>query len=774
MRTHDHDGFLEAVAAAANTDDELVVPVFVIDPTMHLRSQSPSSLRRLHASLLSLEKDLMSISSSLLAPLVVRTGAASSVLPTLADEINASTCHVIADDVISTRRNVQRSTCNALIAMDVEVIRWDTSLRPSAPWTSIGENGIRKGNIPSFFPDYCAIADSLSIEEPKKHFFRGLVEDDNPMITAAAYPSEGIPSLEKLIKMAESETPDAVLKARSSRPTISTTEPYDDLVTRWSTEASARKALKEYVSVGKDEFADTHFIASDAANVGSAFIKFRPSQSMYASAMARVQKNNKPSDVFALREAPTRAFTPALSLGSISAREVVGAARNKSPVTPPQFFWEKKNRDNTNNRAQLFPSDDPFLGRSSEGSLSDVVEWREWFHLLAERSLELQEIGESGTSGGEKSMSGDPREQGTIHYWRWKEQHLVRYITWPAGKDYMEDNEEDRSPAMLLVHGFAASAEQWERLVHSLRKQGVDSAGKDKTPPIFAVDLLGFGHSEKPGLSYTQYLWESQIIDFSMEVMEAQPMVLVGNSIGGGLSAGAASSLGNDICRGVILCNTAGVLEDPSTYSGYDGGNYSGPGKSSIMTYTEAAMKGNPNEAPYSPVPIFGNNVLDLFGKVIIKTIYPQIEKRLSLIYGNRLENADPAVTYAIQQSAVGPGSDNVVGSGQKLSINRPLNEVLFSDNKDDGFPILVVVGLDDRVSSPAVAKTRAELFSRLKSEKVNVKIIEDGGHCPHDEVPEKVASIMLEWLPTSHKQVEDQEAKLKKTQFMEEEIMSS
>merc|ERR1712194_307710 len=250
---------------------------------------------------------------------------------------------------------------------------------------------------------------------------------------------------------------------------------------------------------------------------------------------------------------------------------------------------------------------------------------------------------------------------------------------------------------------------------------------------------------EKPSLSYTQYLWEAQIVDFCVEVMEAAPVVLVGNSIGGGLSAGAAASLGKDICKGLVLCNTAGVLKDPDDYEGYTINTAAkNVPRLEISTFTEAAMEGNPNEAPYGPVPLFGNNVLDLFGRAVIRFIYPQIDQRLSLIYGNRLANADEAVSYAIKQSAKGPGSANVIGAGQKLAENRPLNEVL------RGFPTLVVMGLEDQVSSPAVAKGRAELFKRLPE--VEVECIEEGGHCPHDEVPDAVASALLKWFSSPNR----------------------
>lgn len=252
-------------------------------------------------------------------------------------------------------------------------------------------------------------------------------------------------------------------------------------------------------------------------------------------------------------------------------------------------------------------------------------------------------------------------------------------------------------------------------------------------PPVYAMDLLGFGHSEKPGVSYTQYLWEAQIADFAVEVMGGVPLILAGNSIGGGLSAGAAASL-KGLCRGLVLLNTAGALEDPDEY-------VPPPSK----THTEMAYEGNP-ESPYRPVPLLGRNGLDLFGTVVVRAVYPQIERRLSLIYANRPSNADPALIRSVQEGAASPGSPNVVGSGQKLAPNRPLNELL-KEPHGFGGPVLVLTGADDRVSSPAVARRRAELFSRLRKG-VDAVLVEEAGHCPHDETPDIVAEEVWRWFP--------------------------
>ena len=62
------------------------------------------------------------------------------------------------------------------------------------------------------------------------------------------------------------------------------------------------------------------------------------------------------------------------------------------------------------------------------------------------------------------------------------------------------------------MHGFGASADQWRRLERALPASAEGGPAK-----VLAVDILGFGLSAKPGVSYTQHLWEQYIADFCAE-----------------------------------------------------------------------------------------------------------------------------------------------------------------------------------------------------------------------------------------------------------------
>lgn len=55
---------------------------------------------------------------------------------------------------------------------------------------------------------------------------------------------------------------------------------------------------------------------------------------------------------------------------------------------------------------------------------------------------------------------------------------------------------------------------------------------KSISSAVYALDLAGFGASEKPpNLTYSPHLWYQQVADFAREVVK-EPCVLVGNSIG--------------------------------------------------------------------------------------------------------------------------------------------------------------------------------------------------------------------------------------------------
>ena len=93
LRVSDHGGLLAATSSLG--ENAVVVPLFILDPTVHLRCRPPHLIRRLHASLISLEDELQKRHN---CNLIIRKGSAAEVLPQFAKECGATTCHVSNDD----------------------------------------------------------------------------------------------------------------------------------------------------------------------------------------------------------------------------------------------------------------------------------------------------------------------------------------------------------------------------------------------------------------------------------------------------------------------------------------------------------------------------------------------------------------------------------------------------------------------------------------------------------------------------------------------------
>ena len=455
------------------------------------------------------------------------------------------------------------------------------------------------------------------------------------------------------------------------------------------------------------------------------------------------------SERLALGEPAERAFSAALAMGSLSPTAAAVAAKSET------------NKDSRTTQA-----------------LSNVVEWQEWHRIVATNEL--------------REETTQPSPEGEVRYWRWNGEHLVRYRIW-ENEDECGEESEETEPTLVLVHGFGASCDQWVRLVKSLKNpcrqdiwagkngaQGGSSCSSRSPKRIVALDLLGFGHAAKPGLSYTQHLWEAQIVDFIVEVLDGAPFVIVGNSIGGGLSAGVASNL-RSICRGLVLCNTAGLLLTPDEYK-----ESLQTTSSTISDVGSKLLKGGAptlGDVYYSPLPNFksplpggfgsfaGQTLLDGFGEALIAFLRPQIPNLLKKYYPVNPDNADEKLAIAIARDAVDPGASNVIGSGQKLPPQRPLNEVIGQTGivrhlesnvgtlQPFGGPVLVPQGMLDPLTGAELAMKRAHILGTLRPG-ITVDEIE-AGHCPHDEVPDAVAKSIAKWWQTTVRNKESSVQKL-------------
>ncbi|KAI2504705.1 hypothetical protein MHU86_9722 [Fragilaria crotonensis] len=361
-----------------------------------------------------------------------------------------------------------------------------------------------------------------------------------------------------------------------------------------------------------------------------------------------------------------------------------------------------------------------------QSALQCMVEGREWHKLLATIPSEP-----------------DGLEYG---YWRWHG-FLCRY----ARKDLRATAPESKS-GLLLVHGFGASSSQWKRSVDVL----LESPPTSVFDQVLAPDLIGFGRSEKPALTYTQYLWSGYVGDFVKEIGIAhekwESFVVGGNSIGGYTSMsvaaddsvtgeGAFSSLGapgSNRCSGLTLFNTAGKIQTQEEIMAVQ--------ESGDDFVTVAQLTAQDGLSACKPAP---RPIARIFGNGLLAYLRPNIQQICKNVYPINPDAADEQLCRNILRDSLDPGAVNVMISGSKLPIPRTANEILGADigsgsDEIEGIfrgPVLVAQGMLDPLND---AKGRAAMLGSLR-EGITVAAI-NGGHCPHDEVPRESMGALVQW----------------------------
>lgn len=275
---------------------------------------------------------------------------------------------------------------------------------------------------------------------------------------------------------------------------------------------------------------------------------------------------------------------------------------------------------------------------------------------------------------------------------------------WQTRYTYLRAVSRDRKPPLLLLHGFGASIGHW--------RQNLEVLSQSHT--VYALDMLGFGASEKASANYNAALWVEQIYDF-WQTFIRQPVVLIGNSIGS-LICLAVAQAHPEMVAGIAMLS----LPDPSARE---------------------------EMVPKFLLPAIATIEGWFTSPFLLKAVFRIVRRPQVVRPWARIAYANPeAVTDELVDILVGPAQDR--GSAQAFSaILKAMTSAKFGPRVKDvlptlQIPLLLIWGRQDRM----IPYSQAEQFIRYNPQLQFVEI-EQAGHCPHDEAPDEVNQILLDWV---------------------------
>lgn len=275
--------------------------------------------------------------------------------------------------------------------------------------------------------------------------------------------------------------------------------------------------------------------------------------------------------------------------------------------------------------------------------------------------------------------------------WQWQN-HQIKYIVKGTGLP------------LVLVHGFGASIGHWRKNIPALAEGGYR---------VFALDLLGFGGSDKAPVDYSVELWQELLKDFWYEHIQ-EPAVFIGNSIGALLSLAIAANHPEIVAGGVLL-NCAGGLNHRPEELHF-------PLRQIMTIFTNVVS--SPGLGPF------------LFDRIRQKH---RIRNTLRQVYGNKAAITNELVELLYQPSC-DPGAQKVFASIVTAPPGPKPTELL----PQVQCPLLVLWGEDD----PWTPVSGGRIFQEFaRSQPIKFVSIPKTGHCPHDERPEVVNPLILDWL---------------------------
>ncbi len=280
---------------------------------------------------------------------------------------------------------------------------------------------------------------------------------------------------------------------------------------------------------------------------------------------------------------------------------------------------------------------------------------------------------------------------------------------------------DESNPPIVLIHGFGASSDHWRNNAEFFAYEGFR---------IYGIDLIGFGRSEQNIQGQKKHLdnqfWADQLAAFLDEIVNIKKngkVTLIGNSLGA-LTAITTLSQRPELIKTIIA-------------------------------------------APL-PEPVFINPIKPLFPKWLKKIksfliklffhLFP-LKALLTLISSTKL------ITFALQSAyfrsitndkllkrivTIPTKRPNAFKALRSMCIgmsNRPYSAkgpsiIAKVQSLPNRPPILLIWGKQDKLIPIFLAKKLIKLHPWLK-----LSVINNAGHCLHDELPKHFNEIVLKWL---------------------------
>ena len=306
-------------------------------------------------------------------------------------------------------------------------------------------------------------------------------------------------------------------------------------------------------------------------------------------------------------------------------------------------------------------------------------------------------------------LMGSPH-WGESKYWSYKDLRVHFRVT-----------GEESNPPIVLIHGFGASSDHWRNNAEIFASEGFR---------VFGIDLIGFGKSEQNLQSKIKHLenqfWANQLASFLDEIVDIQKngkVILIGNSLGA-LTAITTLSNRPELIKTII----AAPLPEPV---------FVNPIKFSFPNWL-LKVKSFLIKIVFHLFPL--KTLVNLISRTKLITFALQSAyfrsisndtplKRIVTVPAKRVNASKALRAMCIgmsnrPNSAKGP---SIIEKIQNLS-NRP--------------PILLIWGKQDKLIPIFLAKKLIKLHPWLK-----LTVVNEAGHCPHDELPIHFNQIVMKWL---------------------------